>query len=105
MKANPIVLIHGMYMNALCWEQWGNHFQAKGYECLAPAWPGRDRPVDSLRKNHPDPDLGKLTLTDVVEKLDTKPVLIGHSMGGLIGQKGWEEVADYILTWLNEKGL
>ncbi|WP_151826099.1 alpha/beta hydrolase [Acinetobacter junii] len=93
MKSKTIVFIHGMYMTPLCWEQWANRFQAKGYNCLAPAWPGRDKPVDTLRKNHPDPQLGKLTLTNVVEhlantieKLDEKPILIGHSMGGLVVQ-------------------
>jgi len=93
MKSKTIVFIHGMYMTPLCWEQWTTHFQAKGYHCLAPAWPGRDKPVESLRKNHPDPQLGKLTLTHVVEhlantigKLDEKPILIGHSMGGLVVQ-------------------
>jgi len=93
MKSNTIVFIHGMYMTPLCWEQWVNRFQAKGYNCLTPAWPGRDKPVDILRKNHPDPQLGKLTLSNVVEqladtieKLEEKPILIGHSMGGLVVQ-------------------
>ena len=80
-------------MNSLCWEQWAAHFKAKGYRCLAPDWPGRNRPIAVLRKNHPDPQLGELTLTAVVEhftdtikKLSEKPILIGHSMGGLIVQ-------------------
>jgi pimeloyl-ACP methyl ester carboxylesterase len=93
MKFKTIVFLHGMFMTPLCWEQWVNHFQAKGYKCIAPAWPGRDKPIDSLRKNHPDPQVGRLTLSDVIEhlantikKLDEKPILIGHSMGGLIVQ-------------------
>ncbi|MGB8644686.1 MAG: alpha/beta fold hydrolase [Anaerolineae bacterium] len=93
MKSRTIVLIHGMYMTPLCWEHWVPYFQAKGYNCVAPGWPGRDKPVDSLRKAHPDPELGKLTLRAVLEHLaakiqalDGKPILIGHSMGGLIVQ-------------------
>ena len=93
MKSKTIVFIHGMYMNPLCWEQWINFYQAKGYQCLAPAWPGRDKPVDTLRKQHPDPQLGNLTLsdvqthfTDVIKPLAEKPILIGHSMGGLLVQ-------------------
>lgn len=93
MKSRTRVFIHGMYMTPLCWEQWLNRFQAKGYTCLAPAWPGRDKPVETLRKNHPDPQLGQLTLravlehlTRIIQSLDEKPVLIGHSMGGLIVQ-------------------
>jgi pimeloyl-ACP methyl ester carboxylesterase len=93
MKARTIVFVHGMFMTALCWEGWLDCFQAYGYKCLAPNWPGRDRPIETLRKNHSDPQLGNLTLSDVVEhfagtirKLDEKPILIGHSMGGLVVQ-------------------
>jgi pimeloyl-ACP methyl ester carboxylesterase len=93
MKSGRIVFIHGMYMNALCWEHWLDFFQAKGYRCIAPSWPGRDKPVEELRKNHPDPQLGQLTLSRVIEHfdglvsaMDEKPILIGHSMGGLVVQ-------------------
>jgi alpha-beta hydrolase superfamily lysophospholipase len=93
MKSKTIVFVHGMYMNPLCWEHWVDYYQSKGYKCLAPAWPGRDQPVDTLRQQHPDPQLSKLTLskvlehfTDTIKKLDEKPVIIGHSMGGLVVQ-------------------
>ncbi len=93
MSTKTVVFIHGMYMNSLCWEQWMPHFQANGYRCTAPAWPGRDQPVDTLRRNHPDPQLAQLTLRAVLEHLagairtlDEKPILIGHSMGGLVAQ-------------------
>ncbi|MGD1148824.1 MAG: alpha/beta hydrolase [Thermoanaerobaculaceae bacterium] len=88
-----IVFIHGMYMNSLCWERWVGYCQARGYRCLAPDWPGRAQPPEVLRKNHPDPQLGRLTLNrvldhfaDAIKTLDEKPVLIGHSMGGLLVQ-------------------
>jgi len=93
MKSKNIIFIHGMFMTPLCWEHWLPYFQDKGYNCTAPAWPGRDKPIETLRANHPDPQLGKLNLTAVVEhlaaqikKLDDKPILIGHSMGGLAVQ-------------------
>jgi alpha-beta hydrolase superfamily lysophospholipase len=93
MTPKIIVFVHGMFMTPLCWEQWMTYFQSKGYICIAPAWPGRDKPVETLRAAHPDPQLGKLNLTTVVEHvaahiktLDAKPILIGHSMGGLVVQ-------------------
>jgi alpha-beta hydrolase superfamily lysophospholipase len=86
-----IVFIHGMYMTPLCWENWMPFFQARGYDCLALAWPGRETTVEDLRARHPDPALGRLTLRAVLEnlgaaiqKLKEKPVLVGHSMGGLV---------------------
>ncbi len=91
MQSKTIVFIHGMFMTGLCWEQWLPRFQALGYTCLAPNWPGRDQPVEALRQKHPDPQLGRLTLTQVVEHhaglirtLAEKPIVIGHSMGGLV---------------------
>jgi pimeloyl-ACP methyl ester carboxylesterase len=91
-RLKTIVFVHGMFMTPLCWEHWVDFFQAQGYSCIAPAWPGRNAPVDTLRQAHPDPQLGKLTLSAVVEyltaivsKLDN-PILIGHSMGGLVVQ-------------------
>ena len=93
MKTGTILFIHGMFMNPLCWEHWIKHYQTNGYTCIAPAWPGREKPVETLRKNYPDPQLGKLTLSAVIESLvetikplGAKPILIGHSMGGLIVQ-------------------
>jgi pimeloyl-ACP methyl ester carboxylesterase len=93
LKTKTIVLIHGMFMTPLCWEHWIELYQSKGYHCLAPAWPGREKPIELQRKNHPDPELGKLKLRDVVESLagtisalGEKPAIIGHSMGGLVTQ-------------------
>jgi pimeloyl-ACP methyl ester carboxylesterase len=93
MKTKTIVFIHGMFMNHLCWEKWIPYYESKGYQCIVPAWPGRNKSVEELRAAHPDPELAKLKLGDVVEHyaglikaLAEKPALIGHSMGGLVVQ-------------------
>jgi len=93
MNSKTIVLIHGMFMTPLCWEKWIPYYESKGYRVFAPAWPGRDKPVDDLRKAHPDSNLAKLKLDHIVthmesfiKGLDEKPALIGHSMGGLVVQ-------------------
>lgn len=93
MATRTILFIHGMYMTPLCWEGWVSRFEGRGYRCLAPAWPGRDRSVAELRSAHPDPQLAKLTLKDVVEHfsgiirgMDEKPAVVGHSMGALTTQ-------------------
>ncbi len=93
MKAKQIVFIHGMFMTPLCWENWIAYYGFKGYTCFAPPWPGREQSIDVQRKKHPDPELGRVNLQAVVECMETaiqpvggKPVLIGHSMGGLVVQ-------------------
>ncbi len=91
MSSKTVVFIHGMYMTPLCWEDWIKRFESKGHRCLVPAWPGRDKSVQSLQT--PDTSLGKLNLTGIldhltkkIQALDEKPILIGHSMGGLAAQ-------------------
>ena len=49
-----IVLIHGMFMNSLCWEKWIPFYESRGYRVVAPSWLGRDKSVEALRKSHPD---------------------------------------------------
>ena len=93
MKSKTIVLIHGMFMNSLCWEKWIPYYESKGFRILAPAWPARDKSVEELCLAHPDPELAKLKLNHIVDHmeafikdLDEKPAIIGHSMGGLVVQ-------------------
>ncbi len=87
-----IIFIHGMFMNPKCWEEWIPYFENKGYECIVPAWPFHEGNPADLRKNIPA-GLGKLTLDEVVNKIsdiinamNEPPILIGHSMGGLVVQ-------------------
>ena len=93
MRSRTILFIHGMYMTPLCWEHWEEYFQAQGYRCHAPGWPGRKETAENLRRKHPDMALGQLRLSDVIEGyelaarcLDETPIVVGHSMGGLIAQ-------------------
>ncbi len=81
-------------MTPLAWAEWETYFKSKGYKTLAPAWPlGHTGEPSELRKKHPDKELGKMTLEQVVKHYEAiikeqkeKPILIGHSMGGLIVQ-------------------
>ena len=91
--SHTVVFIHGMYMTPLCWADWERLFQERGYKTLAPAWPGHDAPVASQRQAHPSAERGALTLEQVLASYRTllaglpeKPILVGHSMGGLIVQ-------------------
>jgi pimeloyl-ACP methyl ester carboxylesterase len=92
MNKPPIVFIHGLFQNPKSWEHWKAYFESLGYTCHAPAYPFHTGEPSLLRKNI-RPDLKHLTLRNVTEsieyfiaKLPQKPVLIGHSMGGLVAQ-------------------
>ncbi len=88
-----IVFIHGLFMNPTSWNKWIKFYEDKGYKCFAPAYPYHKGSPGELRK-HIDKKLGDLTFGEVIEslvafldKLSEKPILIGHSMGGLAVQK------------------
>jgi pimeloyl-ACP methyl ester carboxylesterase len=91
--AKTVVFVHGMFVTSACWARWEERFRARGWKTLAPAWPEHEPPAAAQRAKHPNAALAKLELADLVEHykkivaaLDEPPVLIGHSMGGLIVQ-------------------
>jgi pimeloyl-ACP methyl ester carboxylesterase len=92
--ARPTLLFaHGMYMNATSWAPWVGRAEAAGFEPLVPSWPYHDGAPAELRR-HIDPQLGRLTFgrvvqhyTDVISTLTEPPLVIGHSVGGLVVQK------------------
>jgi len=93
MKSNTIVFIHGLFMNPESWSQWVKYFEDKGYKCYTPAYPFHDGSPVTLR-NSINRELGLVTfkqvidsLVEFIDALPEKPVLIGHSMGGLAVQK------------------
>jgi pimeloyl-ACP methyl ester carboxylesterase len=86
-----VVFIHGGWVTPRCWDPFVSYFEAHGYGCLAPAWPGKDRSVEAIRSD-PSPlaGLGIAEIVDhyerIVRSLDEPPILIGHSFGGLFVQ-------------------
>jgi len=86
-----IIFIHGMFQNPKSWEKWEAYFSSKGYNCIVPAWPLHQGEPADLRTNPPE-GLGDLHLDDIVTEIETlvlkhdMPIVIGHSVGGLIVQ-------------------
>ena len=88
---DTIVLIHGLWVTPRSWEKWVEHYESKGYRVLAPAYPGLEVEVEALRED-PSP-IKALTVPAIVEhlenivgELDSPPIIMGHSMGGLLTQ-------------------
>ena len=74
------------------WGEWIAHFEKAGYAVIAPGWPGVDgRSVADICA---DPSsLNGLTIAaivnryeEVIKKLDTPPIIMGHFFGGLFVQ-------------------
>jgi len=92
-KSRTVVFVTGAFVSNACWEEWETYFQNKGYKTLAPAWPNKQGTAATQRAKHPDSAVASLTLTQVVDHyagiiagLDEKPIIMGHSYGGLITQ-------------------
>jgi pimeloyl-ACP methyl ester carboxylesterase len=93
--SRTILFITGAFVGNNCWDAWKQYFDEKGFSTLAPPWPYKDAPVAELRSRHPhnDKELARLTIDEllahyenIIKSLPEKPILIGHSYGGLITQ-------------------
>jgi pimeloyl-ACP methyl ester carboxylesterase len=88
---DTIVLIHGFWVTPRSWEHWVTHYEGKGYRVLAPAYPGFEVEVEALNAD-PTP-IEQVTVPQIVAhleavigSLDSSPILIGHSAGGVFTQ-------------------
>lgn len=87
----PVVFIHGAWLHALSWESWAERFAGRGFLAFTPGWPGEPLTVGEARKSADRlTDVGLDLLTDhytqIADSFDIAPVIIGHSVGGLIAQ-------------------
>ncbi len=92
-NSKTIVFIHGLFMNDKTWDQWKVFFEQAGYTCHAPAHPKHQGEPANLRK-FPPKGLAEVEFQDWITNLEKfidglpeKPILIGHSFGGLTAQK------------------
>jgi non-heme chloroperoxidase len=93
---NPVVFIHGLWLLPSSWDAWADFFEQAGYAPLTPDWP--DDPA-TVEEAGVEPEVvAKKTLkqvadhtTEVINALDKKPAVMGHSTGGLLAQMmaGW----------------
>ncbi|MFG2044539.1 alpha/beta hydrolase [Dactylosporangium sp. NPDC048998] len=88
----PVIFIHGLWLHATSWNSWIALFEQAGYAASAPGWPGDPDTVAEARANpesiadHGIDDV-VAHYAKVIQDLDTKPILVGHSFGGMIAQK------------------
>lgn len=88
----PVLFIHGLWVHASAWRSWQDLFEANGYTTSAPGWPG-DAPTVQGTRDDPDPlnGIGIVDIcrhyADLIEAMPVRPVVVGHSFGGLIAQE------------------
>ena len=90
-SATPVVFIHGLWLLPSSWDRWAAQFDEAGYVALTPSWPDDPETIAAARAN-PNVFARKSLKqiadrsTDAISALKKKPVLIGHSTGGLVAQ-------------------
>ena len=84
--ARLAVLIHGMWGTSDVWRNWRPFLEARGWQTIAPTLRHHDAPAQD-----PPAALGETSLLDYIADLEAailalpeKPVVVGHSMGGLL---------------------
>jgi pimeloyl-ACP methyl ester carboxylesterase len=83
-----LMFVHGAWLSARSWETYADYFGKKGYDVSAPEWPRKQGDVEEMRETADDAaGLGVTEIVDhyegLIRELDSPPVLVGHSYGGL----------------------
>src|SRR5215510_14740571 len=89
MRATPVVFVHGLWLLPSSWDRWVTLFEEAGYAGGTPGWP--DDP-DTVTQAREQPELvageGISLIADyeaaIIRRLHRKPVIVGHSFGGLL---------------------
>ena len=91
--ASSVFFITGAFVHNSCWDEWRKYFEANGFKTSAPSWPHKNAPAEVLRNRQPDAAIASNRLdaitqyfADTIKEMNEQPVLIGHSIGGLIVQ-------------------
>ena len=89
--SDTIVLVHGFWVTPRSWEHWIERYEAKGLRVIAPAYPGFEVEVEALNAD-PTP-IERVTVPAIIERLEavvseleSPPIIIGHSAGGVFTQ-------------------
>jgi non-heme chloroperoxidase len=87
--ATPVVFVHGLWLLPSSWDRWASLYEENGFVAVKPGWPDDPETVAEARE-HPEVFAGKGIgeIADhhegIIRRLDRKPVVIGHSFGGLL---------------------
>ena len=87
----PVAFVHGLWLLPSSWERWAAMFEEAGFAAVSPGWPDDPDTVEEA-KAHPEvfahKSVGQIAdyVEGIIRRMDKKPVVIGHSFGGLLAQ-------------------
>ncbi len=85
-RAHPLLLVHGAFSGAWCWDEgFAGYFVERGYDVHAVSLRGHGKSGGSLLTASLEDFVDDVA--SVAASLSPTPILVGHSMGGLVVQK------------------
>jgi len=82
----PILFIHGVFGKPSLLRPWTRFFESAGYRTHAPTLPGRDPSDEAILARTGIQECFQVVL-EAYDRIGGSPIVIGHSMGGLLAQK------------------
>src|SRR3954462_3946263 len=87
----PVVFIHGLWLLPSSWDRWAEVFEQAGFAAVTPSWPDDPETIEEARAHREvfaGKTLGQIAdhVAEVIGALEKKPVVMGHSTGGLLAQ-------------------
>ena len=90
-SSKTILLVHGLWVTPRSWEKFKSYYEARGYNVVAPSWPGIQGDVEGMKRdassfNWIGIEQVVAHYTKAIQSLPEKPIIIGHSFGGTLTQ-------------------
>jgi pimeloyl-ACP methyl ester carboxylesterase len=86
MMAPPILFIHGAFCGGWAFDEFRTAFEGAGYETHAPNLPYHERAADLETLAQTGVEHYADAVADYARELKEAPIVIGHSLGGLVAQ-------------------
>ena len=84
-----IVLIHGTWCDGTVWGEFVDELEKLGLNVYTPTLRYHDLPYEEVEKKVAEVSLDEFTddIVALIETFDEAPIVLGHSLGGLLAQK------------------
>lgn len=86
-----MVFLHGLWLLPSSWDRWVELYEDADFSALTPGWPGDSLTTEEASKHLEacaNKTIGQVAdhFESIIRRLRKKPIVIGHSLGGLISQ-------------------